>query len=644
MGSIISSVALVAVTAAGAWTLGGTVSGSGRLLRHSARWRFPHPALQIAAETAIGLLIISHLIFASVLLGLATRVFLYLLLLALTLLALTGLGRLDGADLRRRLLELRPRGALSWLFIGGCAAFAAWVVLLAQLPPIGFDSLVYHLEVPRQMLRDGGKVFFPDNIYAYFPQLGEMFFLFSLGIVGDSAAKLFHALFGALLALAIFGFARQHLDRRLSLMTAALFLTVPSVVQVLPFAYVDLTFSLFVFLAFAALLQYLDGRRLVWAVVAGIMAGGAWATKYTGMQVVFLFIVLLLIEQLLERRKKVSAAVFIIPAIAFSIFLPYMLRTWTVTGWPLFPFQTGGFSLHPGINWDVERSWYYLDFLNFYGLSGDTWKISDRLLAPILVFVKARFWKFDAYDGMIGPVFLLIPLLLWRRSKPKEIKLTIIFSLLYLYYWASTTLQARFLMPMLPPLAFLLAYGLRRRESKLLRGAIMVLMLVSLGFGVRENLTARPWNSTERPWAFWAGKESRDQFWERRIQIYPIYREANQRLGPNDVVYLADMRHIGYLLDCQWRADFIFQRWKLVRLLDASTSAADFAQRLLDRGITYLMIDELLTLAPDALDAHQRELLMKFFETRAELVARNRSWPASLWKIVGPEKDVGERH
>ncbi len=632
MYSLVSSVVHVAVTAAGAWTLGHLLVGS--------RWRFAHPALQLAAETAIGLLIVSHLVFAAALLGWASPFTFYSLLGALALLTLAHLKNVDWAGVRRGCAKSMPQGAIPRLLAGSCAAFGTWIILLAQLPPIGFDSLVYHLEVPREILRQGGQVFFPDNIYAYFPQLGEMLFLYGLGIAGDSAAKLFHALFGILLCLAIFGFSRKHLSSRWAFLAAMLFVTVPSVVQTLPFAYVDLPFTLYVFLALVGVLEYFHSRSSVWLFVAGIMAGGAWATKYTGMQVVFLLMLVILAEHLFARRKEIPVAVIVIPAVAFLMFLPYLVRTWVATGWPFFPFQLANLPLNPEINWDAERSGLYMDFLSFYGATGETYSVVDRLLAPLLVFVNARFWKFEAYDGMIGPVFLLVPLLLFRTYKPRDVKLIILFSLSYFYYWASTTLQVRFLFPVLPMLAFLLAFALSqlsRWRAKLLTGLVIVLMLVSLTLGVRENLTARPWNSSERPWSYWAGNETREEFWRRRIQIYPIYEEANRRLGPDDVVYLVDMRHIGYLLECRWRADFIFQRWNLIGLLDSSTTAPELAQKLLDQGITHLMIDELLTLAPEALDPDQRQLLMEFLNTRAELLARNAGgWPASLWKIVGP--------
>ena len=51
------------------------------------------------------------------------------------------------------------------------------LLLCASLPPVATDEMIHHLAVPRQMLEAGGTVPFPDNIYAYFPPLGEMLFL-----------------------------------------------------------------------------------------------------------------------------------------------------------------------------------------------------------------------------------------------------------------------------------------------------------------------------------------------------------------------------------------------------------------------------------------------------------------------------------
>lgn len=710
MSSLLPSLLLVTVTAAGSWSLGRA------LLRRG--WEFPHPALRIAAEAAIGLLVVSHLIFAAVLAGWVGPGFLWGLAVALAVLAAARLpllrrpwGRLDPAYGERKdrdghqweehererpgglLAAVKPSGVIELVAASGFLAYGVWMVLLAQLPPIGFDALVYHLEVPRQMLEAGGHPLFSDNMYAYFPQLGEMLFLFGLGIVGDSAAKLSNALFGGVLLVAIFGFSRKHLERPWALLATGLFATIPSIVQTFSFAYVDLAFALYVFLAVAAVLQYVETRRLRWAVLAGVMAGGAWATKYTGMQVVFLLLLLLLAEHLWRRRRQKAAAAeaggsgdgageasgddvgnasgddargasgdakngpgkdpgtgdipwaaLVLPVVAFAVFAPYLLRTWSSTGWPLYPFHIAGFELDPAINWDAERAQLYMDFLGIYGHGTDVYRFTDRIIAPVAVFVTGRFWETEGYDGMVGPAFLLIPLLLWRVRKPFDVKMLALFAAAFMYYWASTTLQVRFLIPVLPVLCVLLAFGLQRRGWRWLTGLVMASMLVGLGFGVRETLTARPWDDTARPWSYWAGQESRQEFWRERILLYPIYEEANRRLGPDDLVYLVDMRHVGYLLDCRWTADFILQHWRLEEILESSDGPGEVESRLRERGFTHLMIDEALTLDPvDGLPPAERELLTRFLSTRATFLVRNPVWVSqSLWRIGVGAGDTGD--
>jgi hypothetical protein len=207
------------------------------------------------------------------------------------------------------------QAAIAGLFI----LYVAFLVAVAALPPTGVDEMLYHLEAPRRFLESGRQPFFPDNILAYFPQFGEMLFLYGLSLAGETAARLFHVLFAILLAMAVYGYARGRLPASYSALAAAVLLTVPSVMLVAGSAYVDLMFSSFAFLALVGVVTFLETGERIWIVLAAIMAGGACSTKYTGIQLVLLLVLVLLIQQLRGASKGWRLAPLFLPAVAFLI-------------------------------------------------------------------------------------------------------------------------------------------------------------------------------------------------------------------------------------------------------------------------------------------------------------------------------------
>ena len=222
------ALAQVVVTTVAASAIGALLLG-----RH---FRFHHAATRWAAQTAAGFLVISYAIFALALAGLTTRSHLSVFLTLLVP------GAAAWLIVQWRRIGTRWMATAHFWPTLAAVCYFGWILLCASLPPLATDELIHHLAVPRQMLEAGGTVPFPDNIYAYFPPFGEMLFLFGLGVGGEIGARLFHAVFGVILATALFGYSRRYLSGSVAHLPALLFFTAPSVMVILPWAYVDLIF------------------------------------------------------------------------------------------------------------------------------------------------------------------------------------------------------------------------------------------------------------------------------------------------------------------------------------------------------------------------------------------------------------------
>jgi 4-amino-4-deoxy-L-arabinose transferase-like glycosyltransferase len=596
--SLLFAIFQVTVTALAAWTTGAW------LFRRL--WPLRHPALRTAVYIAVGLLVWSHILFGLVLLHLVSKASLAWLFGLFCALALAGLlPKLLGRN-RESLTAIRAR-LDAWTILFGLAAglYVAWLIASAALPPTAIDELLYHLEVPRRFLEAGGQVLFRDNSFGYSPQFGEMLFMFALPFGGESAARLFHALFAVLLALAVYGFVRQHAARYYATTASAVVLSVPTLMVVGAWAYVDLMFALFAFLALIGLIQFLTTDEKKWIALAAVMTGGACAVKYTGLQLLLLLLLLLLVELLRGRVNWRLAPL----ALVLALVIPsvYYLRSLALTGWPLFPFRLPFFTLSPEINWDPDRAKLLLFFLNSFGAPSHT--LTSRILAPLLVFIHGRFADYRAYDGVAGPVFLLAPFLwLGRRAKPSAdagapeegatptggaplenapdrvtVRMLICFAVAFLAYWTITTQQVRFLLPGLCALAAILAFGLARRRSRLPHVLVWALVALNLTLGVREVLRLRPFG-------YWMGTESREDFLAGRVPLYRMYQAMN-RLVPPGEVYLVDSSNHLYYLTCRARSDYVFEHYSLLNALERSSSPEDMLAFFRSQRVTHLMLN-----------------------------------------------------
>ncbi len=596
---------LVLAVASGADTLG---RGLRRLL-FRGKALFADATLDEIVSIALGLIVLSHALFIMTLVHMISRGSLWAFAGGCAALGLPAAFRLAPRCLGYA-RSLRP-GKDAWIF--AFMAYFVFMAALATLPANERDELIYHLEVPQRILANGGDLAFRDNFYGYFPHFGEMFFLLGLGTAGETAAKLFHLLSGLLLAGVIARAATAWMDRKRALLAAALFLTVPSVAAMMSWAYVDLTFVLYAVLALLFVLEFIKRRGLYLVVPAGIFLGAAASVKYTGLQLAALTICALALFRLKDKTLPLVRPALILGGLCVLVAGPYYARSWLLAGWPLMPFATPGFSLRPGINWDPGRAGLYLRWLQTFGAAVGPGAFLASLAAPVLVFIKGQFDNVRWFDGVLGPVFLLVPFLWPRKKAGLEMRFFGVFSLLFLFYWTYTTKQVRFLLPVVPFLCLLLAGALDRRSKKGLAVAVVGLLMLFNVYGGARRV------AKERPFAFWFGGETRAQYLAKQIDVYPMYAKANELLGPADKLYLVHMRNLGYLLDRKWEGDFVFERTTLERALAGASAAGDVEAFFRGRGVTHLMINTApLYAQAGGLEARDKALFEEFLGTCAE--------------------------
>lgn len=201
--------------------------------------------------------------------------------------------RLAGRD---RLENLRPEHWPSppWTLLAGIPVFG-FAVVAALCPPgtiwrveaMGYDVLLYHLQLPREWLSAGRIEGLEHNVYSYLPNLMEAGYLSILGMrgagqAGFTTSALLHLGFAILTAGAISGLVRRWCESISAVAGAVLFMLVPWTVITGTLAYNEML--MLAFGVTALVLMFEPSAMTRGRVVAvGVLLGLAILAKPSGL-------------------------------------------------------------------------------------------------------------------------------------------------------------------------------------------------------------------------------------------------------------------------------------------------------------------------------------------------------------------------
>jgi len=373
----------------------------------------------------------------------ATSMWLLLALLAAA--ALPALRRIPWHDILATSHRL-TRGSGPWtqLLTFACLAVGLSSVLQGLAAPNDYDSLMYHIALPRYDV-EAGRLMVPwDRALTpiFFPTLGGHLSRLALAVMNDGVAQMIHGFMG-LIAAAATALAVRRLGfcRDIALGSALSFLSIRVVVWEMATVEVDVLLASFTMLAFVVYLAWREHDEAGLAIIFGLMIGGSLATKYHGILVALSFAPLILYDLILRRRSWLGGA-FLGPGVAFLVILPHLLRNFTLTGNPLFPILNSVFN--PG---DPDL---FADLPSAFGTGRS---LVDLAIGPWTIFVSPMHY----YDGMIfgAPYILaLAPLILLDPQRAKRwLPALSVAGTYYVLWFYLVGQQVRFLAPAMPFLA-----------------------------------------------------------------------------------------------------------------------------------------------------------------------------------------------
>ena len=459
--------------------------------------------------------------------------------------------------------------------------------LLSLTPEIGKDALIYHLAVPKLFLQHHGFYTIPGNIFAHYPLLAEMNYLPALFLQNDILAKMMNYAVLCLIILGIGLFARLALkDLAFPALSILIFLSIPSVFAVSHTAYNDLFVSLFTLAAFYCFLRWPEEASAGgWLILFGIFSGAAAACKYTALLIIPLGClgILFFAHKNKYGVHETIRSLIVYAVAALVVGSPFYLKNLLVTGNPFFPFLYGIFG---GTGWDANQARLYDLFVQNLGMGRD---LGAYLLLPWNLSFHAKMDSI-AFDGVIGPVFLLIlPFLAFVR-RGTSLFLISGYSFFSFLFWASSAQQIRYLIPLFPLLAVAVGGVLNHyRKQKLifyfLIAAVSGSLLLNGSYIARDFLKIAPLRVV-------AGIESRGNFLTRLVPTYPMYRFVNEKLPPQAKVFMIYMKNYTFFCKRDCYSDSMFETHTLVKILRTAAAPEAIEGALKKEGFTHIMYDE----------------------------------------------------
>lgn len=219
--------------------------------------------------------------------------------------------------------------------------FVGWGVLLFVLisflrlmtPEIVEDG--YHTDLPRlylatqTMMHESREML---HVIPY-PQLPEMTYLIALFLGDKESTRVIHFGFYVLIVLLLFEVA-QNKATSFVRFAPLVFVTAPLAIRYSPSQYTDF-FMLLPFLLSILLIKKNISFRI--AILSGILFGAVISTKIWMLIYLPAFLVFIALTNRKEKKKKTFSLISLFTLSAFAVVIIWYLRSYLLTGYPLYP-------------------------------------------------------------------------------------------------------------------------------------------------------------------------------------------------------------------------------------------------------------------------------------------------------------------
>ncbi|HEC91112.1 MAG TPA: phospholipid carrier-dependent glycosyltransferase, partial [Alphaproteobacteria bacterium] len=313
-------------------------------------------------------------------------------------------------------------------------------LLQGLAPPDDYDSLMYHLALPKYDLEIGRLAIPWDRSLAhvFFPAFGGNISRLALALSNDGAAQMIHGMLAVVAATgtALFVLGMGY-GRRIALLAALMFLASRVVIWQMGTVEVDVPLAAFVIFAVIVYRAWRRHQTVGLGILFGLMIGGGILMKLHGLAIALSFAPLMIYD--LARKRPSLTSWLAGPVTALGVWLPHIFRIYPITGNPVYPLFNSLFN--PG------QPNYFAGVKDMYGTGRGIFDVLTGLWN--LSVLPMRY-----FDGMVlGAPYILafFPLLMLDRERLRRWAPYLAIALLYYLQWFwMMSQQVRFLSAVLP--------------------------------------------------------------------------------------------------------------------------------------------------------------------------------------------------
>jgi hypothetical protein len=224
------------------------------------------------------------------------------------------------------------------------------------------------------------------------------------------------------------------------------------------------------------------------------------------------------------RATLRAAVLYGVPCAA--LVLPWYLRSYLLTGNPVYPFLPAIFGANP-INDSVKR------IMAWFGVGHG---VSDLLLAPWHLLSRGD--KFENGQFLSPLILLLAPVVIWRARRPGERQGLALVALCWFGTWLATAHIARYLLPIQPLAAVLAADALKDllASTTFRRRLAVATAAVFIAFGAFTTLLY-----DAQFVSVVVGRESEDAYLRRTSWFYLAHQDLARELPGSSRVLTDDV-------------------------------------------------------------------------------------------------------
>jgi len=483
-------------------------------------------------------------------------------------------------DFRKLLEGLAPADWVTWSFAIFVSVLMLAALTEALLPPVRYDSHLYHLLFPKHFIASGGIAFMPSNSIWGYSLGGEMLYTWAM-LMGRAETATVLGWFLGILAVLGIGMLTARYGTRAAWVSMGSVLAGKSLWSSLGWGYVDWITAFYGIAIIASFHGWSKRRNSRWLVIAALQVGFAIGTKYSaGIAILAGLACLLLLQR--GRRSLILGATFI--AVTALTILPWLIKNAVATGAPMYPFLG-------------ESDWISASEQAFIRGRMNSAPLWQSLLLPLSASILGVEGA-PGFSTSIGPLMagLLLGVIWGRKKADGLIQVALIFVTTGFGIWALMSSQyealasSRLYYVMFPAWAILAGFAYHSIPEVSwanvgLKRIAYGLVVASLGFSA---LNATIFILSEQTLPTLFGVQSKETYLRHRLGPYFSAIERIKALG-KDATILMLWEGRGYLCYPGCIADARISRWyEISREYD---TAEEILGMWREEGITHLLLN-----------------------------------------------------